>query len=58
MAREDGEVSQRKFDLQDEEINVSAMERQPAKEKAEGKPVEPRESMPEHDSPEHFEKKP
>ena len=33
LAREDTEVSQRKFDLQDEEKNVSAMERQPTNDK-------------------------
>ena len=43
LAREEGKVSQRKFDLQDEEINVSAMELQLANEKVERKPVEPTE---------------
>ena len=43
LAREDAEVSQRQFDLQDEEIDVSAMERQPENEKVERKPVEPTE---------------
>jgi len=46
LAREEEKGSERKYDLKDEEINVSAVERQPANEKAEGKPVEPTESMP------------